>query len=173
VVAAKHLVHLDLSYNCFGAKGGEAIGAGLHLNTSLQTLGLASNSLNPRACFVICQGLRSNSSIRSINLSNNALGKIGVGCVMALPAELGDRVKVLVSHCNFMVDCKECWFNDDKLRSRYELRMEEPYDRAVACHLIRRAAKDKGLQLKHVAHTMPGEAAKVIQLIKGGVPCEA
>lgn len=34
-----------------------------------------------------------------------------------------------------------------QLRSRYELRMEEPYDRAVACHLIRRAAKDKGLQV--------------------------
>lgn len=34
-----------------------------------------------------------------------------------------------------------------QLRSRYELRMEEPYDRAVACHLIRRAARDKGLQV--------------------------
>lgn len=35
---------------------------------------------------------------------------------MALPAEQGDRVKVLVAHCNFMVECKDCWFDDDKVR---------------------------------------------------------
>lgn len=35
-VVATNLAHLDLSYNCFGVKGGEAIGASLHANTSLQ-----------------------------------------------------------------------------------------------------------------------------------------
>lgn len=44
-----------------------------------QTLGLASNAISPRACFVICQGLMQNSSIRDIDLSNNSLGKVGVG----------------------------------------------------------------------------------------------
>lgn len=34
--AAKNLEELDLSFNCFGAKGGEAIGASLHVNTSLK-----------------------------------------------------------------------------------------------------------------------------------------
>lgn len=31
--------------------------------------------------------------------------------------------------------------------------MEEPYDRAVACHLVRRAARDDGLKVtvSHVA----------------------
>lgn len=33
---ATDLETLDLSFNCFGAKGGEAIGSSLHLNTSLK-----------------------------------------------------------------------------------------------------------------------------------------
>lgn len=33
---ATDLKELDLSFNCFGEKGGEAIGASLHVNTSLQ-----------------------------------------------------------------------------------------------------------------------------------------
>lgn len=36
-------------------------------------------------------------------------------CVMALPAELGERVKVILAHCNFMVDCIDCWFDDGKV----------------------------------------------------------
>lgn len=33
---ATKLVELDLGFNCFGAKGGEAIGASLHVNTCLK-----------------------------------------------------------------------------------------------------------------------------------------
>ncbi|CAM9155601.1 unnamed protein product, partial [Hapterophycus canaliculatus] len=167
VAYATDLQELDLSFNCFGAKGGEAIGASLHVNTSLKTLGLASNAINPRACFVICQGLLQNSSIRYINLSNNSLGKVGIGCVMALPAEVGDRIKTDLANCNFMMDCHECWFDDEQLRPSYDLRMDEPYDRAVAFHLIRRAARDQGLELKRVAHTMAGESEKEINLVTG------
>ncbi|CAM9877744.1 unnamed protein product [Scytosiphon promiscuus] len=167
VAYATDLEELDLSFNCLGAKGGEAIGASLHVNTSLKTLGLASNAINPRACFVICQGLLQNSSIRDIDLSNNSLGKVGVGCVMALPAEVGDRIKTRLANCNFMVDCHECWFDDEQLRPSYDLRMDEPYDRAVAFHLIRRAARDQGLELNRVAHTMAGETEKEIDLVVG------
>ena len=34
-----------------------------------------------------------------------------------------------------------------QLRPSYDLRMDEPYDRAVAFHLIRRAARDEGLKV--------------------------
>ncbi|CAM9396635.1 unnamed protein product [Pylaiella littoralis] len=167
VAYATDLKELDLSFNCFGAKGGEAIGASLHVNTSLKTLGIASNAINPRACFVICQGLLQNSSIRDIDLSNNPLGKVGIGCVMQLPTEVGDRIKVRLASCNFMVGCEACWFDDDQVRPSYGLGMDEPYDRAVAFHLIRRAARDEGLKLKRVAHTMAGEAEKEIHLVEG------
>ncbi|CAM9314633.1 unnamed protein product, partial [Ectocarpus fasciculatus] len=167
VAYATDLETLDLSFNCFGAKGGEAIGASLHLNTSLKTLRLASNAINPRASFVICQGLMQNSVIRDIDLSNNPLGKVGVGCVMELPAEVGGRINTQLANCNFMVDCEECWFDDERLRPSYHLRMDEPYDRAVAFHLVRRAARDEGLKLKMVAHTMAGEAEKEINLVMG------
>ncbi|CAM9361361.1 unnamed protein product, partial [Ectocarpus sp. 12 AP-2014] len=167
VAYATDLETLDLSFNCFGAKGGEAIGASLHLNTSLKTLRLASNAINPRACFVICQGLMQNSVIRDIDLSNNPLGKVGVGCVMELPAEVGDSINTQLANCNFMVDCEECWFDDEQLRPSYHLRMDEPYDRAVAFNLVRRAARDEGLKLKFVAHTMAGEAEKEIHLVMG------
>lgn len=44
-----------------------------------------------------------------------------VRCMMALTAELGDRIKLQLSHCNFMVGCEECWFNDDKVWSEEQL----------------------------------------------------
>lgn len=40
-----------------------------------------------------------------------------------------------------------------QLRPSYDLRMDEPYDRAVAFHLIRRAARDEGLKVTN--RTMP------------------
>lgn len=49
-----------------------------------QKLGLASNAINPRACFVICQGLLCNSAIRSIDLSSNSLGQVGVGWALCI-----------------------------------------------------------------------------------------
>lgn len=48
------------------------------LSLCLQTLGLASNAINPRACYTICQGILCNSGLRSIDLSNNASGTVGV-----------------------------------------------------------------------------------------------
>eukprot|EP00903_Cladosiphon_okamuranus_P020889 g19182.t1 len=170
VAYATDLEERDLSFNCFGERGGEAVGASLHVNTSLKTLRLASNALNPRACFVICQGLMQNSTIHDIDLSNNSLGKIGVGCVMALPAEVGDRLQIGLANCNFMVGCESCWFDDEQLRQSYDLRMDEPYDRAVAFHLIRRGARDEGLQLRRVAHTMAGESEKQVHLVDGVGP---
>lgn len=34
---------------------------------------------------------------------------------MALTAEVGDRIKAQLEHCNFMVDCVDGWFDDDKV----------------------------------------------------------
>ncbi|CAM9587870.1 unnamed protein product, partial [Discosporangium mesarthrocarpum] len=167
IASAKKLRHLEIGYNGLGWKGGEAVGASLHTNSSLETLGMESNAINPRACFVICQALMCNTSIRSIDLGRNSLGKVGASCVMALPAELGDRVKVNLSHCNFMVDCEECWFNADKLKSSYNLDMDEPYDRAIGISIMRRAARDDGLKILEVVHTVAGEAGKGINLVKG------
>lgn len=38
-------------------------------------------------------------------------------CVMALTAEIGDRMKANMAHCNFMVGCEECWFDDAQVRA--------------------------------------------------------
>lgn len=40
-----------------------------------------------------------------------------IRCVMALTAEIGDRMKANMSHCNFMVGCEECWFDDTQVRA--------------------------------------------------------
>lgn len=34
---------------------------------------------------------------------------------MALPAEVGDRITTHLANCNFMVDCHECWFDDEQV----------------------------------------------------------
>lgn len=38
-------------------------------------------------------------------------------CVMELPAEVGDRINTELANCNFMVDCEECWFDDEQVSS--------------------------------------------------------
>lgn len=44
-----------------------------------------------------------------------------------------------------------------QLKPSYTLQLEEPYDRAVALHLTRRAARDEGLKVKYgvflISHT--------------------
>lgn len=35
---------------------------------------------------------------------------------MALPAEVGDRITTHLANCNFMVDCHECWFDDEQVQ---------------------------------------------------------
>lgn len=36
-------------------------------------------------------------------------------CVMALPAEIGDRIQLGLAKCNFMVGCESCWFDDEQV----------------------------------------------------------
>lgn len=44
-----------------------------------------------------------------------------------------------------------------QLKPSYELRMEEPYDRAVALHLLRRAARDEGLKVTVCSRLIRGQ----------------
>lgn len=38
-----------------------------------------------------------------------------VRCVMALPAEMGDKTNIRLANCNFMVGCESCWFDDEQV----------------------------------------------------------
>lgn len=52
--------------------------------------------------------------------------------------------------------CARAIFFVSQLLPSYVLKLEEPYERAVAVHLVRRAARDEGLK---VAHTSRDHAA--------------
>ncbi|CAM9460986.1 unnamed protein product, partial [Phaeothamnion confervicola] len=55
---------------------------------------------------------------------------------------------------NFRAEDATCWFDDSALRPAYALQMERPYDRAIALHLLRRAAWDEGLKIVSTRHRL-------------------
>jgi hypothetical protein len=141
------LVRLELGYNGLGPVGGEALGAALHRNETLQILNIEANSISPRACFVICEALIINKSLREVRMGNNPLGKTGAKCVMRMPSERGGDLKIDAKGSNFQVDDKNSWFDEEKIGAHYEFSLHIPYDRAVALYILRRAGRDEGLRL--------------------------
>lgn len=69
--------------------------------------------------------------------------------MIALTSRHCTKIRILTHEITTLV------FLPVQLQPRYELHMEEPYDRAVACHLVRRAARDDGLKVTVTSRMYP------------------
>lgn len=144
----------------------EAVGASLCANKILTKLDLEANRITPRAAMALAECLMMHPSLNTILMGMNPLGTAGARAVMRLPGEMHGSASLNVNGCNFRYQDPTCWFDDDKLLPHYTLNMEEPYDRAVALYLLRRAGRDEGLRLTNViACTLPHTPPEHIHLI--------
>jgi hypothetical protein len=77
VAKSVSLTDLNLSHNCLGGVGGEAVGKALRVNTVLRTLNLSLNGLGEVGGKAVGEALRVNTVLQTLDLSWNRLGKVG------------------------------------------------------------------------------------------------
>ena len=150
------LTHLDLAYNALGTEAGEILGHALLYNQTLTYLDVASNSINSSACFTICMGIVDNYCIKKVNLDNNPIGEFGLRMVMQMPLEIGNRVNISARSCNVSrKDPKDNIFRHDHPAGTYELKLEDPFHRAICLRLLRLVATDTNFRFKSFAYQRP------------------
>lgn len=134
------LTHLDISFNSLSFDGGEALGDALLENTSLIYLNIASNAINASACFTISMGVIENKALKHVILDNNPIGEAGAQALMLVPINVGSRCKVSAEKCNTGLQDPRCWFAHSNPLGVHKLKLDNPYERAVAFALLHHVA---------------------------------
>ena len=131
----------DLAYNNIGSASGVVMGNSLLNNVTLNQINLSNNDIDAAAVITICQGVIENPSVSSVFLDGNPIGDQGAKAVMSVPLCVGYRVRVSTRDCNIGIKpSPECWFDYNNICRSYSLKMEDPYDRAIAFALLRMVA---------------------------------
>lgn len=159
-----YLRHLDLSYNSFGVAGGEQLGAALLTNQTIQVLNLQSNNLNSSACFTICVAIEWNTSLRSVCFDGNPIGQLGAKVLMQLPQICGSRVKVSAARCNISIKYeKDDMVNMENPSNIYDLKLDDPYERAICLKLLSLVASHPTYEFNKVLYSPPPKVSKVTE----------
>ncbi|EQC29770.1 hypothetical protein SDRG_12541 [Saprolegnia diclina VS20] len=146
------LKELNLSYNAFGNLGAQAIGCALQENFTLEKLDLSQNNIPSKAAFVIAQALHVNNTLTQLCMDGNPLGRIGGRTLLQSISSASDKVlSISVVGCNFDIDDSSL-FDPQDATGKYDLDMAEPYDRAIACELLRFANSKKGCRFLSFVH---------------------
>ncbi|OQR86100.1 hypothetical protein ACHHYP_10970 [Achlya hypogyna] len=148
------LRELNLSYNAFGNLGAQAIGCALQENITLEKLDLSQNNIPSKAAFVIAQALHVNNTLSHLCMDGNPLGRIGGRTLLQAISSASDKVlSISVVGCNFELDDSSL-FDPQDATGTYDLDMSEPYDRAIACELLRFANSRKGCRFVSFCHQL-------------------
>ena len=153
------LTYVDLSYNALGPAAGEVLGRALLSNHTLKTLDIASNNLNSSACFTLCMGLLDNYCMKTMVLVSNPIGEFGARMVMQMPLEVGARVNISAKRCNMSQRCpKDDMYSHDHPAAKYELKLEEPFQRAICLRILRLVATNNNYKFKYFGYQKPMKA---------------
>lgn len=153
------LTYLDLSYNALGAAAGEVLGRSLLSNHTLQTLNIASNNINSSACFALCMGVLDNYCLRTLILDSNPIGEFGARMAMQMPLEVGPRLHISAKGCNLSQrDPKDDIFSHDHPAGSYELKLEQPFQRAICLRILRLVATNNNYKFKLLGYQKPMKA---------------
>ncbi|OQR84608.1 hypothetical protein THRCLA_10811, partial [Thraustotheca clavata] len=157
------LKELNLSYNAFGSVGAQAIGCALHENITLEKLDLSQNNIPSKAAFVIAQALHVNNTLTQLYMDGNPLGRIGGRTLLQAISSATDKcLNISVIGCNFEIDDSSL-FDPQDATGTYNLDMTDPYDRAIACELLRFANSKKGCKFMLFAHQV-GKTTREIKV---------
>ncbi|KAJ1387036.1 hypothetical protein B484DRAFT_459893, partial [Ochromonadaceae sp. CCMP2298] len=77
----KSLQLLDISHNCFGKEGCEAVGEMLTLNSKLRQLTMSECSIGPLGTAEIARGLSTNTGLEALLLGDNGIGDAGAEAI--------------------------------------------------------------------------------------------
>ena len=132
----KSITYLDLSYNSLAQDGGIALGVALEDNTTLHTLIISNNNIDAVACFTICTGVIHNRHLKKVVFDGNPIAEQGARALMLVPLYVGGRVELSAKKCNITMRDPACWFDFDKPCRKYDLDMEDGFERAIAMILL-------------------------------------
>lgn len=160
------LLHLNLSYNALGREGGLALGSAILRNNTLRTLLVGNNNFDAVAAFTICAGIIENKTLKLVSLDGNPIGERGASALMMIPLVCAGRVKVTAHQCNVTIRDQACWFNFDRLCGKYVLKMDDPYEKAIAIILMHLVAYHSSLVFTKVEYDPSGKILNAAGLLK-------
>ena len=154
------LTYLDLSFNGFGNAAGEILGDSIMDNKTIKSLVISSNSIGSTGCFTICAGVIENLVMKKLDLSGNPIGEIGAKAALQIPVYCSDRVELVASNCNITVRDPTCTFNFSNPCQNYKLRLNKPFERAVAFTVLQICASHPSYILKNVSYESAVEGTR-------------
>jgi Ca2+-binding EF-hand superfamily protein len=166
VAVNKTLTFLDLSYNGLGNDAGELMGDSLMQNRVLRTLLLANNNFGSVAAFTLAVGVIDNPCIRRLNIDENPIGVAGAAAVMQVPVTIGSRCNLTSNNSNTKVRDDKCWFQQSSPAGEYNLRLDVPFERAVAISLLQIVAIHRTYIFSRVVYQR-GNGKKQLKLVQG------
>jgi hypothetical protein len=185
----KTLVYLDLGYNGLGNDAGEMMvhndfvpfcggsltiicllvhlqGDSLMQNRTLRTLLMQNNNFGSVAAFTLDVGVIDNPCIRRLNIDENPIGVAGAAAIMQVPVTIGSRCNMTSMNSNTKVRDDKCWFQQASPQGEYNLRMEVPFERAVAISLLQIVAIHRTYIFSRVQYER-GNGKKQLKLVQG------
>lgn len=154
------LTYLDLSYNKLDAEASELLGLNLHYNNSLRVLKLAHNNISAKPAVILLSGAKSCPTLEEMDLSQNPIGNEGAKALLSFNLTHGHRVKVNVKNCSARIVDPSCWFDISNPKGSFILKLENPYDRAVAFEILRILSSQKNYNLVKFRYYSPVEDPK-------------
>lgn len=164
---ARHLLHLNLSYNAIGRAASTILGSALIQNSTLEELILSNNSIDAVGCFTLVVGVRESPSLKFIDLDGNPIGQQGGRMLIKLAKCHGTKVTFSANNCDVTVKSSEVVFKIDEPSGSYELDLSNPYHCAIAFEMLDVVALDPTLGFKVFHYKEPrGKAFNAIELDK-------
>eukprot|EP01041_Mallomonas_annulata_P005508 gene5508-11103_t len=138
----KTITYVNISDNALGHDGGLALGDAMIENRTLRTLLIANNGLDSSAAFTLSIGILENLSLRTVCMDGNPIGEAGAKALMQVPVVAGMRVRLSLENCNVIVKDDRCFFDLSEPFVPLSLRLDRPFDRAVAFKLLEMVASN-------------------------------
>lgn len=161
------ITYLDLNNNGLGYQAGELLGDAIMENRTLRTLLVSGNNLTTTACICICIGIVQNFALTRVEMNENPIGEVGVRMIMQVSMSLGSRVSLQAKNCNTIVVDARCWYNPSNPCRTYTLRLDRPFDRAVAFHLLHIVATHNSYIFQTSTYELEKGNPQPLKLIQG------
>ncbi|RYH24941.1 hypothetical protein EON65_16165 [archaeon] len=161
------ITFLDLNNNGLGYQAGELLGDAIMENRTLRTLLVSGNNLTTTACICICIGIVQNFALNRVEMNENPIGEVGVRMIMQVSMSLGSRVSLQAKNCNTIVTDGRCWYNPSNPCRSYSLKLDRPFDRAVAFHLLHIVATHNSYIFQTSTYELEKGNPQPLKLVQG------
>jgi hypothetical protein len=99
--------------------------------------------------------------MKKLVLDGNPIGEIGAKAALQIPVFCSDRVELVANNCNIAFRDESCTFDFSNPCKKYKLRLNRPFERAVAFTVLQICASHPSYILKNVSYESVVEGNKM------------